>query len=638
MTSFIRAHWPLSTVLIFTPLAVAAQDMEAPPATMSSPANDLSTHLRTLARTPRDLNALIGAGQSALSVGDATAALSFFGRANEVSPNDGRVKAGLGSTLLLMERPDDALRLFGEAVALGVPQNTIAVDRGLAYDLRGDQTNAQRDYRLALQSSQSDELVRRYALSLGISGQRNEALTRLDPLLRKQDQAAWRDRTFILAMNGDVRGANSIIHSIMPQQAEAMAPFLRRLANFTPAQRALAVTYGTMPEDTRVAVAVPPSVIAPAQSALAKPFGVLITPTPQPRFETPAPTAKPKPVPAPVLASPVVVIRPAPVAPPLPMPKPAPLPAPAPELETTVASSTVEAEATNSKSPLAHIPAPMPTTPSASPVVSTPVVPKTIIVPPPQPIEHAAVAVVTSPVAAPTAVLSPTSVSSPALTPEAKPISAPPPIAVIAQPRFTMANLLDDVKPEAQTQAAHVPTDKELRVARIAAKKKADEKARVEAEEKAKADAKKAEAEAQRQLARRNPARVWVQVATGNNRAGFGHTWTKLKAAHAAAFGNKSAYVTPVNRTYRVLVGPFDDTGDARALVRQLGQEGLSANTFSSDAGQEVLKISSKGRAVPTVDVDEDKPKHKSRKARDKADATPPDAQDKPSKRKHKKR
>ncbi|MDE2043200.1 MAG: tetratricopeptide repeat protein, partial [Alphaproteobacteria bacterium] len=142
------------------------------------PTDDYATHLRTLAHNPRDLNALIGAGQSALSVGDATAAINFFGRADTVSPNDGRVKAGLGSALLLLERPEDALRLFSEATVLGVPQSAIAVDRGLAYDLRGDQTSAQRDYAMAMQGgTPSDELRRRYALSLGISGRKNSALS-----------------------------------------------------------------------------------------------------------------------------------------------------------------------------------------------------------------------------------------------------------------------------------------------------------------------------------------------------------------------------------------------------------------------------------------------------------------------------
>src|SRR3546814_12214613 len=51
-----------------------------------------------------------------------------------------------------------------------------AAERGLAYDLIGAQAYAQRDYRLALDQGKSDETARRYALSLGISGQKDAAI------------------------------------------------------------------------------------------------------------------------------------------------------------------------------------------------------------------------------------------------------------------------------------------------------------------------------------------------------------------------------------------------------------------------------------------------------------------------------
>src|SRR3546814_14323681 len=67
-----------------------------------------------------------------------------------------------------------------------------------------------------LDQGKSDETARRYALSLGISGQKDAAIAILDPLLREQDRAAWRDRAFILAMNGDVDEAEKIAKALMP--------------------------------------------------------------------------------------------------------------------------------------------------------------------------------------------------------------------------------------------------------------------------------------------------------------------------------------------------------------------------------------------------------------------------------------
>lgn len=593
----------IAIILAASPLALMAQQslpqnapdhQPTPLIPAPQPTDELAEHLRTLARNPRDLDALIGAGQSALSIGDATAALSFFGRANDEAPSDGRVKAGLGSSLLLLERPDDALRLFGEAAALGIPQSKIAVDRGLAYDLRGDQASAQRDYRLALRDNQSDELVRRYALSLGISGQKSEALALLDPLLRKQDQAAWRDRTFILAMSGDVRGANSITRSVMPQQADAMEPFLRRLSSFTAAQRARAVTYGAMPEDARTNVAIPTSVIAPTRVAIAAP------PPPVPHYDAPPPQPD--------------------TTPPLSLKRKH-------QRAAEVAAEAVTDAGAEANAPPEDTPEPVKKTKArVMPAAAQRALRTEPVSQPPAP-PPAPTFVATSPPPAPVVISAP-------------PAPKPTPSIVTAQPRFAIASLLDDVKPEAISPAAHVPTDAELRAARLAAKKKAEAKAKADAE----AKALKAEEAAKREAARRNPAREWVQVAGGNNRAGFARTYAKLKAAHAALFDGRAAYYTPLNRTYRILVGPFDDASDARTYVNQLTKAGLTGFTFSSEAGQEVVKIGSKGkRNGDTAPPEEVKPaKHRRGKhSGDTADQAPTkgDAADTvKSKRKHRRR
>src|SRR4051794_30485863 len=62
-----------------------------------SSADALSRNLRTLSDNPRSLPALMGAGQAALGLGDARAALTFFARAEEVSARDGRIKMWMAS-------------------------------------------------------------------------------------------------------------------------------------------------------------------------------------------------------------------------------------------------------------------------------------------------------------------------------------------------------------------------------------------------------------------------------------------------------------------------------------------------------------------------------------------------------------
>jgi tetratricopeptide (TPR) repeat protein len=207
----------------------------------------LNRHLRTLADQPRNLSALTGAGKAALQLGDPQAALTFFARAEEIAPRDGRVKAGMGSAFLAMEQPIPAMKFFDEAMALGVPEAEFSGDRGLAFDLAGNPRRAQADYTMALRREEDPEVRRRLALSLAISGNRNQALATIDDQLRRQDRAAWRTRAFILALSGDVAEATRTTETVMPAMASQLTPFYAKLASLNPAQRAAAVHFGHMP-------------------------------------------------------------------------------------------------------------------------------------------------------------------------------------------------------------------------------------------------------------------------------------------------------------------------------------------------------------------------------------------------------
>lgn len=230
------------------PAVVPAQSGSAPSA-REDPSSALSRHVRTLAESPNDLAALKGAARAALDLGDPEAALTFLARADADAPRDGEVKAETGSAMLQLEQPDAALRLFNDAARFGAPPALYAADRGLAYDLTGDQRRAQADYALALQAGENDEVRRRLALSVAIGGDRERALAMLDAQLRRQDRAAWRARAFILALTGDSAGATDAVRAVLPGEAEAMAPFLARLPSLKPAERAMAVNFGRFPGD-----------------------------------------------------------------------------------------------------------------------------------------------------------------------------------------------------------------------------------------------------------------------------------------------------------------------------------------------------------------------------------------------------
>jgi tetratricopeptide (TPR) repeat protein len=232
---------------------------------------ELRRHLTTLADNPRSLDALIGAGRAALRSGDAEAALSFFARADEISPRHARVKAGMASSLVHLGRAQGSLGYFQQALALGAPVGEIAGDRGLAFDMLGDPRRAQQDYTLALRYRDDDEIRRRMALSLAISGEREAALRLIDPQLRRNERAGWRTQAFVLALTGDAGGATRTAQGSMPPgAAQAMAPFLARLASLSPAQKAQAVHLGHFPSTGRSAAMANSNVAAdPGALALA---------------------------------------------------------------------------------------------------------------------------------------------------------------------------------------------------------------------------------------------------------------------------------------------------------------------------------------------------------------------------------
>jgi Flp pilus assembly protein TadD len=721
MTSYKPALLLLSAAPLALVGAAHAQMVQPIPGVTvpADPMSTLSVHLRTLAANPRNLFALLGAGQAALEVGDPNAALGFFARAEEIDPRNGRAKAGLASTLVQLEKPDDALRLFGEAMSLGVPEADLAKDRGLAYDLRGDNRRAQRDYAMALRKGPDDEITRRYALSLGISGERSQALTVLDPLLRRQDQGAWRARAFILAMNNDVSGANAVTRQVMPVSlAGSMAPFLARLPKLNPAERAHAVNFGTMPSDgqtfANVQVGDPykpsgtmiasnnaspssglipsgqplgrpaaplrsdpvPAPRPPVQIASASPLPPTVAPVPKPPAPTPGFTTTPAirldqrvgqrigdvdpaklppelrgeaprqvtmlprgtTLPPPDnVRIPAATPTPAPVtiaAAPVSSPAPAPVVASPPKSEPQLAQVTFAPKPESAvATPPASVPATPIVTPTPAPPLSEPVKPPVQVAmatPTPPPVAAPAItapAPITTtsplppmPVVEPDAgvpaskpspgFVGPPAESAPASsTPAPFEVATPKPeqvvVAAAAQPEPTkpteapaatsrLASILSGIEPEAESAPVALPTATEIRAAQRAAVRKAAAQAAAQAEAEAAAQTEKDEKTKKAAAAKANPARLWVQVATGSNERGLAATWRKIRDANTTALKPYGGYSVSFRSTNRVLAGPLRSAADARALVNALGKAGVSATTYNSEAGQEVVKLAAK--------------------------------------------
>lgn len=587
-----------------------AQPVLAQPAQVQamrpSSAENLNNHLARLASNPRDVTALIGAGEAALDMDDARAAAGFFARADTLAPNNGKVKAGLGRVMLKNQNPAEALRLFDQATRLGFPEATLLSDRGLAKDMTGDQAGAQRDYQAALQRTPDDvELTHRYAASLGISGQVDAAERVLKPLLYKSDRAAWRYRAFILAMNNRQADARKIAEQTMPSQlATAILPYMQKMPYLTAAQKAAAVHFGHFPANVGSTVAA-------------------ITPTP-PAFAAATPAAPP-------------ASQPAAGAPP----------------PARSAQQDRRSRRTETATRLAQAEAPARNAPAPSQPVPTSTIPQTQTQTPPPPqrapqAAASAAAPATSNVQGPPApgfesvpAQSPAPASPPpsqlnAITlaqasapptssppqggvdaPSAQPAAPPPTATPAPQPQIdpavthSLADIIHAIDvPESERQSSVVAVDLS-EVARIQAARRAEreasaaaaaEKAKKAAAAKAKAEAdakarqlaeeKKKAAEEKARLAA-NPSRNWLQVGTGANKGALAFTMKGLRKKYDS-LEPQDAWVASWGRTNRLLVGPFSSFTRARALEDKLKAAGADVFAWKSDAGEVVERLPAK--------------------------------------------
>jgi tetratricopeptide (TPR) repeat protein len=245
---------------IAVPMIPAAAQYAAPViSTHADPGATLADAMHVLATDPKNLGSLLSAGRASIDLGDMQAAAGFFGRAEEYYPASPAAKIGVGAAMTMIGDAKGGMAYFDKAQALGAPQSQYALDRGLAFDLLGQQSRAQADYRVAMFGPQADEARRRLALSLAISKDIRGAAATLEPLLARRDPAAVRTNAFVLALAGDREGARRTIDAALPGAGARFEPFFRLLPVLRPDEKAMAVHLGEFPKDaaTRVARAEP---------------------------------------------------------------------------------------------------------------------------------------------------------------------------------------------------------------------------------------------------------------------------------------------------------------------------------------------------------------------------------------------
>jgi len=536
----------------------------------------LNSNLAKLSRTPQNVDALLGAGQAALDLGDVQAANGFFTRANMVNASLPEAKLGLAVVQLALKQPEEAAANFDAAERLGASTRDKLADRGLAYDLTGQQAKAQRDYLAALQINPGDNKARlRYAVSLGISGRLAEAEKLLEPALKGGDREAWRFRAFIYAMNGRTTEARNITQSVMPKGlADALEPYMVRVPLLTTAQKASAAHFGDFPANV-LRMTPPPAQVAVAAVTLP----AAAAPVSTKRLSRKEREAQEKAAAqAAAVAKAAAQRQPEPAGMAFIPPPPPPADNPPPR---TVQMTRAE---TQSARPLRADTGPTPTPATPTPATTTRAPLFTVPAP-------------TAPATVPN--ISPARPSTPpaqAVVQPTRPQQPSPQPAQTTPPRIAGSALADALS------GLTVPVSEQRSTAAVdlnsVAKARADraEKAKKDAEAKAKAekDAKaKVEAAAKKKL-KDNPSRTWVQIAAGKNVSALAFDLRRFRKSYADAIGDESGWYTDWGATNRLLIGPYRKDETARATVAAIKKAGGDAFLWQSDAGEEVKQIGAK--------------------------------------------
>ena len=597
----------LAAVLVSAQNSAAQEVVQPLPPTGSA---DLGAALQRLARDDKDLNALLDAGDAAIALGDISAAIGFYGRAQAISPGNARVSLGLAKAYTFARRPVEALQLFAQAERAGTPLALMAAERGLAFDLVGDSTSAQDLYRLALSQRVDDEVKRNLALSQAISGDRSAFEATLLPLLQKGDNAAFRTRAFGLAILGDTQAAIRIARDMMGASASRIEPYLRYMTRLTPAQQAAAGALGVFPstseigqDETQIAGYLKPSgssiaqadaPLAPAGPPLgrarasrandkitapaAPPVRVVVTQPIDAGEELPPlaeqPSIRPSaPTPMPSRQTALASVA-EPVLPPANDPAPTAgqiLPAPPPPPSMTEAFADLALPAVRRSAPQAGAvdittidiprerdePPPLPPPPP----------------PPPAPSRHWVQLATGRDVAAlgfdwrritrnAQGYLSGTSGYTAAWGEANRLLAGPYPSATAA--RETVAKL----KAIGIDSFAYTNPRGEQIVALDGA---------------APAPAAKSQPV--------HAARHWVQVATGRDEDALGFDWRRIARASQGALADKGPHIAKWGQTNRLLAGPYHTPAAARVVVTKLKSLGIDSFVFSSAAGEPVTAL-----------------------------------------------
>lgn len=164
-------------------------------------------------------------------------------------------------------------------------------------------------------------------------------------------------------------------------------------------------------------------------------------------------------------------------------------------------------------------------------------------------------------------------------------------------PAAALAPLAEAASSTASAQAQLAPAEPDVEdspamrahMRAVAAAKAKSDAAAKRAE--ALAQQKKKQAAEEEKARKANPARHWVQVAGGANKADLPRAWTQLKSKWSTQLSGRSPWTMHYRYTNRLLIGPFKTSDEAQDWVSARKKEGFATFRVETNAGDVVEKL-----------------------------------------------
>ena len=228
--------------------------------------NAMNFYADALIRDGSLVDAHLGMARVMTALGDPAQALTYYGHAARLSPNDAGIARHYALALIGEDRADEAATVIDGYLAGNTGTGDLYNILGVARDLQSQHDTAQAAYReglalVTVPDRQHVNLLNNLALSLAISDKYSEAVLLLNPYIgdmrlgpdaMTEHQSLYRQNlALVYAISGQTESAVDVAKSALSeQQAEFNRRFYETIPTLSGSERTRAVFLRELPDST----------------------------------------------------------------------------------------------------------------------------------------------------------------------------------------------------------------------------------------------------------------------------------------------------------------------------------------------------------------------------------------------------